>query len=108
MPPTLGLPSTYEVSHIRVFGYPKTYVAGRLNPMTSPAQLGSLVAAKPADVLVAGVPWPRHKLFAVLAGLVTLLLVGAVTASGAAAFLSGAAVAITVGLTLRVLAQPHD
>ena len=76
--------------------------------MTSPAQLGSFVAANPSDVLVAGVPWPRHKLFAVLAGLVTLLLVGAVTASGAAAVLSGAAVAIVVGLTLRVLAQPHD
>ena len=76
--------------------------------MTSPAQLGSFVAAKPSDVLVAGVPWPRHKLFAVLAGLVTLLLVGAVTGSGAAAVLSGAAVAITVGVTLRVLAQPQN
>ncbi len=76
--------------------------------MTSPAQLRSYAAPKQSDVLVAGVPWPRHKLFAVLAGLVTLLLVGAVTASGAAAVLSGAAVAIAVALTLRVLAQPHD
>jgi hypothetical protein len=76
--------------------------------MTSPAQLGSLIAAQPSDVLVAGVPWPRHKLFAVLAGLITLLLVGAVTASGAAAVLSGTAVAIAVGLTLRVLARPQD
>ncbi|MGB9307529.1 MAG: hypothetical protein WCB92_28745 [Mycobacterium sp.] len=74
--------------------------------MTSPSQL--LAAPNQSDVLVAGVPWPRHKLFAVLAGLVTLLLVGAVTASGAAAFLSGAAVAVTVGLALKVLAQPHD
>jgi hypothetical protein len=76
--------------------------------MTSSAQPVALAAAKPADVLVAGVPWPRHKLFAVIAGLVTLLLVGAVTASGAAAVLGGAAVAVAVGLTLRMLAHPHD
>jgi hypothetical protein len=76
--------------------------------MTSSVQPVALAAAKPSDVLVAGVPWPRHKLFAVIAGLVTLLLVGAVTASGAAAVLGGAAVAVAVGLTLRTLAHPHD
>jgi hypothetical protein len=75
--------------------------------MTSSAHPVAVAAARPANVLVAGVPWPRHKLFAVLAGLATLLAVGAVTASGAAAVLGAAAVAITVGLTLRVLAHPH-
>ncbi|OBJ47979.1 hypothetical protein [Mycobacterium asiaticum] len=54
------------------------------------------------DVLVAGVPWPRHKLFAVIAGVLTLLLVGAVTASAAPAVLSGAGVGIAVGLLLKV------
>lgn len=53
-------------------------------------------------MLVAGVPWPRHKLFAVIAGLVTLLLVGAVTSSAAPAVLAGAGVGVAVGLLLKV------
>jgi hypothetical protein len=57
-------------------------------------------------VLVAGVPWPRHKLFAVIAGFVTLLLVGMMTTSAAPAVLSGAGVAVAVGLALRALTQP--
>jgi hypothetical protein len=59
-----------------------------------------------SDVLVAGVPWPRHKLFAVIAGFVTLLLVGMMTTSAAPAVLSGAGVAVAVGLALRALTQP--
>ena len=58
-------------------------------------------------MLVAGVPWPRHKLFAVIAGLVTLALVGVATTSAAPAVLGGAAVAVVVGLTLRALAHPR-
>jgi hypothetical protein len=57
-------------------------------------------------VLVAGVPWPRHKLVAVIAGFVTLLLVGMMTTSAAPAVLSGAGVAVAVGLALRALTQP--
>ncbi len=58
------------------------------------------------DVLVAGVPWPRHKLFAVLAGLVTLLLVGLFTTSAAPSVLGGAAVAIVVGMVLKPHSRP--
>ena len=58
-------------------------------------------------MLVAGVPWPRHKLFAVIAGFVTLLLVGMMTTSAAPAVLSGAGVAVAVGLALRALTQPR-
>jgi hypothetical protein len=64
--------------------------------------------AHTSDVLVAGVPWPRHKLFAVIAGFVTLLLVGALTTSAAPSVLGGAAVAIVVGLVLKVLTQPQS
>ena len=71
---------------------------GSLNPMTGPTHT--------SNVLVAGVPWPRHKLFAVIAGFVTLLLVGMVTTSAAPAVLSGAGVAVAVGLALRALTQP--
>jgi hypothetical protein len=61
-----------------------------------------------SNVLVAGVPWPRHKLFAVIAGFVTLLLVAALTTSAAPSVLGGTAVAILVGLVLKALAhRPH-
>jgi Flp pilus assembly protein TadB len=61
-----------------------------------------------SDVLIAGVPWPRHKLFAVIAGFVTLVLVGILTTSAAPSVLAGAAVAIVVGLVLKALAnRPH-
>jgi hypothetical protein len=59
-------------------------------------------------VLVAGVPWPRHKVFAVVAGVLTLLLVGAVTASAGPAVLGGAGVAVAVGLVSKVLTDQRD
>ena len=59
------------------------------------------------DVLIAGVPWPRHKLFAVIAGLVTLLLVGALTTSAAPSVLGATAAAVVVGLVLKALTHPH-
>lgn len=64
-------------------------------------------ALNTSDVLIAGVPWPRHKLFAVIAGIVTLLIVGVVTTSAAAAVLSGAGVGVAVGLLLKMLAHPR-
>jgi hypothetical protein len=67
----------------------------------------TLPAFSSTDVLVAGVPWPRHKLFAVIAGLITLALIGMVTTSAAPAVLGGAAVALVVGLTVRALARPR-
>jgi O-antigen ligase len=59
-------------------------------------------------VSVAGVPWPRHKLFAVIAGFVTLLLLGVLTTSAALSVLGGAGVAIVVGLVLKRLTRPHS
>jgi hypothetical protein len=56
-------------------------------------------------ISVAGVPWPRHKLFAVIAGFVTLLLVSVLTTSAAPSVLGGAGVAIVVGLVLKALTQ---
>jgi hypothetical protein len=61
-----------------------------------------------SDVLVAGVAWPRHKLFATIAGLASLLLIGAVTASAAPAVLGATGVAVAVGLVLRALTNPRD
>ena len=58
-----------------------------------------------SKVLIAGVPWPRYKLFAVIAGVVTLLLVGALTTSAAPSVLGGAGAAVVVGLVLKALTQ---
>jgi hypothetical protein len=54
------------------------------------------------------VPWPRYKLFAVIAGVLTLLLVGAVTASAGPAVLGGAGVAVAVGLVSKILTDQRD
>jgi hypothetical protein len=59
-------------------------------------------------VLVAGVPWPRYKLVAIIAGVLTLLLVGAVTASAGPAVLGGAGVAVAVGLVTKLLTDQRD
>ncbi|OBK27216.1 hypothetical protein A5634_23445 [Mycobacterium asiaticum] len=55
------------------------------------------------DVLVAGVPWPRYKLFALIVGVAALVLIGALTGSAATAVLGATAVAVTVGLVLKAL-----
>ncbi|QNI06811.1 hypothetical protein GAN17_11280 [Mycobacterium kubicae] len=75
--------------------------------MTTSEHVRSLSAASSSDVLIAGVPWPRHKVFAVLAGVVALLIIGAVTASPAPAVLGAAGLAVAVGLVLRVLEKPR-
>ncbi len=74
--------------------------------MTGPMPTMSTNPMHRTDVLVAGVPWPRHKLFAVITGLATLLLVGLFTTSAAPSVLGGAAVAIVVGLVLRPHPRP--
>ncbi|KZS74658.1 hypothetical protein A4G29_24510 [Mycobacterium kansasii] len=71
--------------------------------MTIAERLRSFAAPNNANVLIAGVPLPRHKLFAVIAGFAALVLLGVVTMSAAAAVLGAAAVGIVVGLVLKVL-----
>ncbi|OBJ50065.1 hypothetical protein [Mycobacterium sp. 1423905.2] len=73
--------------------------------MTTSEHVRSLSAASSSDVLIAGVPWPRHKVFAVLVGVASLLVIAAVTASAAPAVLGAAALAVAVGLVLRVFEQ---
>lgn len=75
--------------------------------MTPAARLRSLTTGDASDVLVADVPWPRHKLFAVIAGFIALLLVGVITTSAAPAVLGGAGVGVVVGLAFKALAPPH-
>ncbi|OMC11706.1 hypothetical protein AWC18_15060 [Mycolicibacter nonchromogenicus] len=51
-------------------------------------------------VLIAGVPWPAYKLVALAVGLITLLIVGVVTSSAAAAVLTAAGTCTAVWLAL--------
>ena len=60
---------------------------------------------KPSGVLVAGIPWPRHKLVALIAGLATLLVVGVLTTSATPSVLTAAAVAVVVGLVAKTLSR---
>lgn len=53
------------------------------------------------EVLIAGVPWPRYKLVALVVGAVVLVAVGVVTASAAPAVLTAAAAGTAVWLGLR-------
>ena len=46
----------------------------------------------PAEVRIAGVPWPTYKLLALLLGALALVVVGVATASAPAAVLTGAAI----------------
>ncbi|HZU48230.1 MAG TPA: hypothetical protein VFA16_13410 [Mycobacterium sp.] len=71
--------------------------------MTTPLQLRSLVS--PEEVLVAGVPWPRYKVLALITGFAALLLVGVVTTRATPSVLTATGVALCVGLVLRALQQ---
>ncbi len=55
------------------------------------------------DIPVAGVPWPAHKLLALAAGVLTVVLVAAVTGTAAPAVLGGAAVAAVAWVALGAL-----
>lgn len=61
--------------------------------MTTAGNFRSTVARAACDVSVAGVPWPAYKVIALLAGLATFLVVGALTMSAAPAVLSAAGIA---------------
>jgi hypothetical protein len=61
--------------------------------MTTAGNFRSTVARAACDVSVAGVPWPAYKVIALLVGIVTFMVVGALTLSAAPAVLSAAAAA---------------
>lgn len=81
---------------------------GTLKVVTTPRHAHSLAGFTGpfnGTILIAGVPWPRYKVAALLAGLATLLVVAVLTASAAASVLAAAGVAGVVGLLLRMLPQ---
>jgi hypothetical protein len=53
----------------------------------------------PTEISVAGVPWPTHKVIALIVGALVLVVVGLFTASLGPAVLTAAAVATLIWLT---------
>jgi hypothetical protein len=70
--------------------------------MTTAEQFRAIIAPK-ADVSIAGVPWPRHKVVALIVGFTVALLVGLLTMSAAPAVLAGAATGTLAWLALGYL-----
>lgn len=71
--------------------------------MTTAEHFDSLHAAPSAEVMIAGVAWPRHKVIALVVGFLVLATVGLVTFAAAPAVLSGAAAATAVWVVLGAL-----
>jgi hypothetical protein len=71
--------------------------------MTTAEQFRSIVAPRSPDVPIAGVPWPRYKVLALVLGFSVALLVGVLTMSAAPAVLAGAAAGTVSWLALGYL-----
>ncbi len=68
--------------------------------MTTAEHIRSIALSKNSEVKLAGVPWPRYKVAALVVGLVVALLVGIVTMNAAPAVLAGAGAGTLVWLSV--------
>lgn len=66
--------------------------------MTTAEHIRSIASSKTPEVMIAGVPWPLHKVVALVAALLVAVTVGAVTMNAAPAVLAGAAAGTLVWL----------
>ncbi|MDT5013239.1 MAG: hypothetical protein QOH57_4856 [Mycobacterium sp.] len=66
--------------------------------MTTAEHIGSIASSKSPELTIAGVPWPRYKVVALLIGLVVAALVGIATMTAGTAVLAGAAVGTVIWL----------
>jgi hypothetical protein len=76
--------------------------------MTTAEHIRSIASSNTAEVTIAGVPWPRYKLVALVLGLVVMLLVGVATMNPAPAVLAGAAIGTLVWLAFGSLQRLRD
>ncbi|UXA20302.1 hypothetical protein [Mycobacterium sp. SMC-4] len=75
--------------------------------MTTAGHARDFGAPRAATVSIAGVPWPRYKVVALVVGLMTFVVVGIVTAAAAPAVLTSAAVATVVWIGGASLGASH-
>lgn len=71
--------------------------------MTTAGNFRSTVARAACDVSIAGVPWPAYKVIALIVGLMTFVVVGALTMSAAPAVLAAAGAATASWVGFRVV-----
>jgi hypothetical protein len=76
--------------------------------MTTAEHIRSIASSKTTEVTIAGVPWPRYKVIALIVGLVVTLVVGAVTMNAAPAVLAGAAVGTVAWLFFGYVQRLRD
>ena len=65
-------------------------------PVTTAEHIRAIASSKAEDVTIAGVPWPRYKVAALVLGVVAAVVVGIVTTAVGPAVLAGAAVGTLV------------
>ncbi len=63
----------------------------------------AIVERSRRHIAIAGVPWPTYKVVAVALGMFTLLAVGALTSSAAAAVLTAAGIGTAAWLVLGLM-----
>jgi hypothetical protein len=76
--------------------------------MTTAEHIRSIASSNTAEVNIAGVPWPRYKVAALLVGLVATLVVGIATINAAPSVLAGAATGTLVWLVLGSIQRFRD
>jgi hypothetical protein len=76
--------------------------------MTTAEHIRSIASSKTTEVTIAGVPWPRYKVIALIVGLVVTLVVGTVTMKAAPAVLAGAAVGTLAWLLFGYFQRLRD
>jgi hypothetical protein len=73
--------------------------------MTTAEHIRSIATSKTTEVTIAGVPWPRYKVVALVVGLIVAFVVGVVTMNPAPAVLAGAASGALTWLVLGAAAR---
>lgn len=71
--------------------------------MTTAEHIQSIAASNKTEVAIAGVPWPRYKVLALVVGAVVAVVVGIVNMSAAPAVVAGAGAGTLVWLVFGSL-----
>ena len=73
--------------------------------MTTAEEFGEQTPSSPGTVSIAGVPWPIHKVAALLVGIVVFVVLTVITGTTAAAVLTGAGAGASVWFIAGLLSS---
>ncbi len=76
--------------------------------MTSVEEVRAALASSGSEVRIAGVPWPLHKLAALVTGLLVFAVAGIVTAQVGPAVLVAAATSTVIWLAFGLRRRPRS